>query len=55
MGHSFSFCQLMPESPPEPAEPEADFFEPLTFDWDEDTDAAIEAAREFSEQTTAEY
>jgi len=33
----------------------ADFFEPVTFDWDEDVYIAREAARKFSEQIKNDY
>ena len=33
----------------------ADFFEPVTFDWDEDVYIAREAARKFSEQVKKEF
>ena len=33
----------------------ADFFEPVTFNWDEDVYIALEAARKFSEQIHADY
>ena len=33
----------------------ADFFEPVTYDWDEDVFQAREAARKYSEQTTTDY
>ena len=34
-----------------PTEREADFFEPVTFNWDNDIYAARMAARQYSEQT----
>ncbi len=33
----------------------ADFFEPVTFNWDKDIYAARMAARRYSEQTHADY
>lgn len=42
----------MPKNEPEP---EADFYEPLEFEWTEDLFIARQAAREFSENTSAEY
>ncbi len=38
-----------------PDEEVADFFEPVTFDWDEDVYIAREAARKFSEQIKKEF
>lgn len=50
--------QKQPAPPPkiEPPDDEvADFFEPVTFDWDEDVFQAREAARRYSEQIKNEF
>jgi len=48
-------CRLGSKSESGEPEREADFFEPVTYEWNEDIQVARNAAREYSERATAEY